>query len=117
MNDPLPQHTLLATVTGRDRPGVSAALFDVLSGRVLDIEQVVVAGRLIQVMLIALGPEDEAEAITAGLEQVAARLDLQVDVEPGGAQLWDRRAARHLVTVLAEPLRPRAIAGISPASL
>ena len=42
--------TLLVTVTGRDRPGVTAALFDVLSlydVAVTDIEQVVLHGRLL----------------------------------------------------------------------
>ena len=42
--------TLLLTVTGRDHPGVTAALFDVLAerGAVLDdVEQVVVHGQLL----------------------------------------------------------------------
>jgi phosphoserine phosphatase len=105
--------SLLVTITGRDRPGVTAALFDVLGGRVLDIEQVVVAGRLLQVTVIGLSQGDDADAMTADIEQAARALDLQVDVTPGGAQVVDRRRARHLVTVLAEPLRPAAIAGIS----
>jgi phosphoserine phosphatase len=105
--------SLLVTITGRDRPGVTAALFDVLGGRVLDIEQVVVAGRLIQVTVIGLANGDDADAITADIQQAARGLDLQIDVMPGGAQVVDRRRARHLVTVLAEPLLPAAIAGIS----
>ncbi len=105
--------SLLVTITGRDRPGVTAELFDVLGGRVLDIEQVVVAGRLIQVTLIGLSPTDDAAAISDRIRQAAQRLDLQVDVAPGGRQVVDRRRARHLVTVLAEPLQPAAIAGIS----
>ncbi len=107
------ERTLLATVTGLDRPGVTAALFDCLQGRVLDIEQVVVAGRLIQVTLIGLSGDDDAAAIADGITAAAHRLDLQVDITAGDAEVVDRRVARHLVTVLAEPLSPHAIAGIS----
>ena len=42
--------SLLMTVTGRDHPGVTAGLFDVLAEHgavVSDIEQVVVHGRLL----------------------------------------------------------------------
>ena len=42
------QTTLLVTLTGRDRPGVTSRLFTALTGQeltVLDIEQVVIRGR------------------------------------------------------------------------
>jgi phosphoserine phosphatase len=107
------ERSLLVTITGSDRPGVTGELFDVLGGRVLDIEQVVVAGRLIQVTLIGLAADDDAAAIAAEIQRAADRLGLQVDVAEGGQQALDRRRTRHLVTVLAEPLRPAAIAGIS----
>ena len=107
------ERSLLVTITGSDRPGVTGELFDVLGGRVLDIEQVVVAGRLIQVTLIGLAADDDAAAIAAETQRAADRLGLQVDVAEGGQQALDRRRTRHLVTVLAEPLRPAAIAGIS----
>jgi phosphoserine phosphatase len=107
------ERSLLVTITGSDRPGVTGELFDVLGGRVLDIEQVVVAGRLIQVTLIGLAAEDDAGAITEEIRRAADRLGLQADVAEGGRQVLDRRRTRHLVTVLAEPLRPAAIAGIS----
>ncbi len=107
------RRTLLVTVTGRDRRGVSAEVFDALAGRVLDVEQVVVADRLIQVALVGLGIDDDAEAVAAAVRRVGDRLALQVDVTTGAADAVDRRAVRHLVTVLAEPLLPQAIAGIS----
>ncbi len=45
-----PRITLLITLTGRDRPGVTSRLFGALSLfplSVLDIEQVVIRGRLV----------------------------------------------------------------------
>ena len=42
-----PQITLLITLTGRDRPGVTSRLFSVLAGHelnVIDVEQVVIRG-------------------------------------------------------------------------
>ena len=49
-----PQH-LLVTLTGKDRPGVTSALFDALApydADVLDIEQVVIHGRLVLGVLL-----------------------------------------------------------------
>ncbi len=105
--------TLLATVTGRDRPGLTAQLFDSLAGRVLDVEQVVVAGRLIQVTLIGVDTQREADVVREHFAAAAARLGLEVDIAPGADSAVDRRVARHLVTVLAEPLEAPAVAGIS----
>ncbi len=51
-----PQMTLLITLTGRDRPGVTSRLFTVLSAHgttVLDVEQVVIRGRLVLGVLLA----------------------------------------------------------------
>jgi len=45
-----PQTTLLVTLTGRDRPGVTARLFTVLAVHdlsVIDVEQVVIRGKLV----------------------------------------------------------------------
>ena len=52
------QTTLLVTVTGRDRPGVTSRLFTVLAAHelsVLDVEQVVIRGRLVLGVLLACG--------------------------------------------------------------
>src|SRR6266516_7344265 len=45
-----PRVTLLITLTGRDRPGVTSRLFSVLAAHpltVADVEQVVIRGRLV----------------------------------------------------------------------
>ncbi|HEU5449490.1 MAG TPA: ACT domain-containing protein, partial [Acidimicrobiia bacterium] len=55
--------TLLVTVTGRDRPGVTSALFGALAGtdiEVVDVEQVVIRGRLVLGVLVSVG-DDEAK--------------------------------------------------------
>ena len=51
-----PQITLLITLTGRDRPGVTSRLFAVLAAHelsVLDVEQVVIRGRLVLGVLLS----------------------------------------------------------------
>lgn len=113
MTDQAATGTLLATFTGRDQPGITAEIFDSLDGQVLDIEQVLVAGRLIQTVLIGLGPDDQADQIEAQIQQAAIRGGLEVDIESGGLEATDHRRQRHLVTVLAEPLCPHAVAAIS----
>ena len=58
MTDPLtgrPPETLLLTLTGKDRPGVTSSVFTALSGAgvaVLDVEQIVLRGRLILGVLV-----------------------------------------------------------------
>jgi phosphoserine phosphatase len=105
--------SLLLTVTGRDHPGVTAALMDVLSGHgatVEDVEQVVVHGRLLLGVVIA--GEGDGSAVMKALAEVADDLDVEVeftsldDVEPAPS-------VRHHVVVLGAPLPPAALAGIT----
>jgi phosphoserine phosphatase len=105
--------TLLVTVTGHDRPGVTSRLFAALSSHpidVLDVEQVVVRGRLILGVLITATADEQA--IRKSVQQVAAELGLEAEVAPGGA---DRRGAsgRVHVTILGHPLRPSAVAAVA----
>ncbi len=109
--------TLLATLTGRDRPGVTSALFEALAGadvEVLDVEQVVIRGRLVLGALVTSGA-DEAHVVAA-VGEVAARLGLDLDVSTGpladGTECRPRTARTH-VTVLGAPLRPQAMAAIT----
>ncbi len=55
--------TVLVTVSGPDRPGVTAEVFDALSipgVEVLDVEQVVVRGNLTLAVLVTSGPNEGA---------------------------------------------------------
>ena len=68
--DAAPSHesALLVTVSGRDRPGVTSALFTALSGSdaaVADVEQVVIRGHLVLGVMLACPESDAAAAPTA----------------------------------------------------
>ena len=111
--------SLLLTVTGRDHPGVTAALFDVLAehGAVLDdVEQVVVHGRLLLGVVVS-GPGDGVP-LRAALTARAAQLDVELEftalADDGPAvDAAGTAGDRHHVTVLGAPLTPAAFAGIA----
>jgi phosphoserine phosphatase len=105
--------TVLVTVTGRDRPGVTARLFAAMSEHavdVVDIEQVVVRGRLILGILVT-APEADGAFRTA-VDQVARSLDMDVEFAPGSGDPI-RKPGRTHVTVLGHPLRPAAMAAVA----
>ena len=82
---PLDSPTLLVTISGDDRPGVSSALFDAIAdvgAEVLDLEQVVVRGHLTLAMLLAPGAGAE-ERLTAVVGDVAGQLGLTARFEAG----------------------------------
>ncbi|HUA30104.1 MAG TPA: phosphoserine phosphatase SerB [Streptosporangiaceae bacterium] len=109
------QMTLLITVTGRDRPGVTSRLFSVLAAHelsVLDVEQVVIRGRLVLGVLLACGPAPDLTAIHRQVTALAADLGLDVEITAGSAEPALRRGSLH-VTVLGRLLPPAAIAGIA----
>ena len=74
------QYTGLILLSGVDKPGITASLFETLSAfaiTVLDIEQVVIKDRLILTVLIALNPAHES-AIATDLDICAANLDVDI---------------------------------------
>ncbi|WP_256862810.1 phosphoserine phosphatase SerB [Microbispora sp. GKU 823] len=116
------QRTLLITLTGPDRPGVTSRLFSVLAGFpvvVADVEQVVIRGRLTLGVLVAYagGPPTGTGGTIGGLwtavEQVAADLDMDLEIATGTTSKEKRRRGRLHVTVLGAPLLPAAMAGIA----
>jgi phosphoserine phosphatase len=110
--DALP--TLLVTLVGKDRPGVTSAVFTALSAygvEVLDIEQVVLRQRLVLGVLVTM-PRDE-HGLRASLERTAADLGMDVDLERGTGDNRPRREGRSHVTVLGRPLRPSAVSAIA----
>jgi phosphoserine phosphatase len=109
-----PPRTLLITLTGKDRPGVTSTVFTTLASfgvAVLDIEQIVLRRRLLLGVLVTL-PRDW-KAVREAMERVAAELDMQVDVERGTGDNRPRPEGRSHVTVLGTPLRPGAVAAIA----
>src|SRR3954470_3093481 len=106
--------TLLITLTGKDRPGVTSTVFSTLAAfgvEVIDIEQMLLRRRLVLGALVTV-PRDW-KALRAALQGVAEELDLQVDVDRGTGDNRSRPEGRSHVTVLGMPLRPAAIAAIA----
>jgi phosphoserine phosphatase len=107
--------TLLVTVTGRDRPGVTSALFESLARHdvtVLDVEQVVIRGRLVLGVLLRGARQLEAP-VRAALDDALSPLAMEVEVAAGDDDGAGRGKGRSHVTVLGHPLRPAAMAGIA----
>jgi phosphoserine phosphatase len=108
------RRTLLITLSGIDRPGVTRRLFDTLAGHpvsVLDVEQLVVRGRLILAVLVEVaGDDDGIEAVRADVKDAAADLGMDVETVPGAAEDNERRRNRIHVTMMGSPLEPAAIA-------
>jgi len=120
MNEP--RTTLLITLTGRDRPGVTSRLFSVLARfplSVVDIEQVVIRGRLVLGVLTSCDEPPDLTAIHRSVTSMAAGLGLDAEIttgsaEPGQGGAGSGPAAEQLhVTVLGHPLQPGAVAAVA----
>jgi phosphoserine phosphatase len=120
MNEP--RTTLLITLTGRDRPGVTSRLFSVLARfplSVVDIEQVVIRGRLVLGVLTSCDEPPDLTAIHRSVTSMAAGLGLDAEIttgsaEPGQGGAGYTAAAEQLhVTVLGHPLQPNAVAAVA----
>jgi phosphoserine phosphatase len=110
------QRTLLITLTGGDRPGVTSRLFNTLSTfpiTVADVEQVVIRGRLVLGVLVAYESGTDIGQVWSAAEQVAADLDMEIELSTGRENRAPRRRGRLHVTVLGSPLLPAAMAGIA----
>ncbi len=106
--------TLLITLTGKDRPGVTSTVFSTLAAfgvDVLDIEQILLRRRLVLGALVTV-PRDW-KALRSALERVADDLGMQVDVDRGTGDNRSRPEGRSHVTVLGMPLKPAAVAAIA----
>ena len=106
--------TLLITLTGKDRPGVTSMVFDTLARfgvEVMDIEQIVLRQRLILGLLVS-SPRDW-KPLRAAMEQVADELGMTLDVDRGSGDNRPRPEGRSHVTVLGSPLKSPAVAAIA----
>lgn len=116
--------TLLVTVTGRDRPGITTALLEALAPlgvAVLDVEQVTIRDRLVLGLLVSADPDGGSDP-RGGRDAVAAALDplttaeLTVEVAPGPpAAASTSGRVRHVVTLLGHPLSARALGALTGA--
>ncbi|MGH3377078.1 MAG: phosphoserine phosphatase SerB [Actinoallomurus sp.] len=112
------ERTLLITLTGRDRPGVTSRLFTTLSRfpvTVADVEQVVIRSRLVLGVLVSYGSDTDVGKVLAATEDVAADLGMEIELATGSdsRRTSRRRHDRLHVTILGSSLRPAALAGIA----
>jgi phosphoserine phosphatase len=111
--EPAPR-TLLVTVTGTDRPGVTSAMFEALSApgvEVLDVEQVVVRGYLTLGVLVSAGHQESA--LSAAATSAGRSLGMQVSCVAGRGDSPRRSGRAMHVTLLGAPLRPLAVASMA----
>ncbi len=114
------KRTLLITLTGRDRPGVTSRLFGTLARfpvSVADVEQVVIRGRLVLGVLLFYGSDTDVGKVLAAAEKVAADLGMELELATGsgngsGSASQRRQGGLH-VTILGSALRPAALAAIA----
>ncbi|MEO8106219.1 MAG: phosphoserine phosphatase SerB [Actinomycetes bacterium] len=117
--------TVLLTVSGPDRPGVSQALFSALDGLpilLLDVEQVVTSGQLILATLVVPDPRAHTGATDSTATLTTTESRVADVVQSLGLTLHHERrptsegavvATQIHVTVLGSPLRPAAMASIA----
>ena len=109
------EHTGLILISGVDAPGVTQALFAALepfSITILDIEQVVIRGRLILTTLIALDPA-HASAIEADLIETTNKLDLDLAIDFSDQVKGEPKNSNLHIVVLSEDLRPASIGALA----
>jgi phosphoserine phosphatase len=103
-----PKVSVLITVTGHDQPGVTSALFEVLSRHkveLLNVEQVVIRGRLTLGVLVAAAPEaaggpEFREEVQAAIHGVG----LDVSIERSDDLPVMREPSTHTIVVLGRPI-------------
>ena len=111
------EFTGLILLSGVDKPGITQALFEVLSPfsiTIIDIEQVVIKDRLILTVLIALNPAHE-EAIASDIEACALSLDVDIATLFSYAHSSTIRSKKGLihVVILSKKINPAAIADLT----
>ena len=110
------QPTLLVTLTGPDRPGVTSTLFDRISAvgaEVIDLEQVVLRGQLTLAVLLAVdGVEPQLRQV---VHETGTGLGMQVQVHSGRGDNRSRPTGRAAVAVLGAPITATHLAAVSKA--
>ncbi|MBY0441613.1 MAG: HAD-IB family phosphatase, partial [Mycobacteriaceae bacterium] len=107
-----PQVSVLITVTGVDQPGVTSALFAVLSAHgvdLLNVEQVVIRGRLTLGVLISGRPEIViGEALRDEVQAAIHGVGLDVTIERSDDSPIIREPSTHTIVVLGRPITAEA---------
>lgn len=106
--------SVLITVTGPDRPGVSSVLFAALTRHgvdLVDVEQVVIRGRLTLGALVTAhhDPEGLQEAVEQAMGSISMQVQTSIGADPSV------RHSTHVVVVTGRPISARAFGSIAQA--
>jgi len=104
--------SLLITVTGHDQPGVTSALFEVLSRHkveLLNVEQVVIRGRLTLGVLVATAAEVAGgHQLRYDVQDAVHGVGLDVTIERSDDLPIMREPSTHTIVVLGRPITAEA---------
>ena len=110
----------LITVTGPDRPGVTSALFEVLSRyqvELLNVEQVVIRDRLTLGVLVSVAADvADAPALRAQVTGAIERLGLEATIERGDDVPIIADPPTHTIVVLGRPITAAAFGAVAAAA-
>ena len=109
--------SVLITVTGVDRPGVTSALFEVLSAHpvdLLNVEQVVIRDRLTLGVLVSgsRGVAD-GDVLRANVTEAIQRLGLDVTIERSDDVPVIAEPSTHTIVVLGRPITAAAFGAVA----
>ena len=107
--------TGLILVSGEDRPGIIEKLMSLLSEfsiSVLDIEQLVIRGRLILTVLIGLD-ESHAAAVAADLELLEKEVGLDIAIDFTPEQNHTEVSSNLHVVIISDSLKPKSVAVVA----
>ncbi|HEY5113936.1 MAG TPA: phosphoserine phosphatase SerB [Nakamurella sp.] len=100
--------SVLITVTGVDQPGVTSALFEVLSRHevdLLNVEQVVIRGRLTLGVLVSGRPDvADGKRLRDDVTEAIHGVGLDVTIEPSDDVPIIRELSTHTIVVLGRPI-------------
>ncbi|MGY4710142.1 phosphoserine phosphatase SerB [Mycolicibacterium sp. CBM1] len=104
----MPKVSVLITVTGVDQPGVTSALFEVLARHqvdLLNVEQVVIRGRLTLGVLVSGNPDVADGALLRGdVTEAIHKVGLDVTIERSDDMPIIREPSTHTIVVLGRPI-------------
>jgi phosphoserine phosphatase len=111
--------SVLITVTGVDQPGVTSALFEVLSGHgveLLNVEQVVIRHRLTLGVLVCCPPDvADSPDLRRDVESAIRGVGLDVTIEHSDDVPIIREPSTHTIFVLGRPITAGAFGAVARA--
>lgn len=112
--------SVLITVTGNDRPGVTSALFEALSDHqveLLNVEQVVIRDRLTLGVLVCGAPEVVAgDTLRGDVTTAIQRMGLDVTIERSDDVPVIGEPSTHTIVVLGRPITAAAFGAVARAT-